>query len=184
MAHPDGHIYWYDPDPRAIIPLEEFHIPRRLRRTLRAHPPDIRVDTAFEAVMMACADRDATWINPDIVAAYTALHRLGFAHSVEVWHAESLIGGLYGVSVAGLFAGESMFSHAPSASQFALVHLVARLRAGGFALLDIQFMTPHLARFGARDISRAAYHHRLATALAQTADFSPHPAHIPPLHQT
>lgn len=136
---------------------------------------EVRVDTAFTAVMQACAtsspDRETTWINDEIVAAYTELHRLGFAHSVECWQADRLVGGLYGVAVQGLFAGESMFSLARDSSKVALVHLVKRLRAGGFQLLDTQFLTNHLATFGAIEISAAEYKQRLGQALMATAVF-------------
>jgi leucyl/phenylalanyl-tRNA--protein transferase len=175
MAHDDGQIYWYDPDPRAIIPLETFHMPRRLARTVRHGGFEIRVDYAFRAVMEACAeprpDREETWISPELVAAYTALHSLGFAHSVETWRAGRLVGGLYGVAVRGLFAGESMFSRATDASKVALVYLIERLRRGGFVLLDTQFMTEHLARFGAIELSRAEYKACLARALQVAAVF-------------
>jgi leucyl/phenylalanyl-tRNA--protein transferase len=175
MAHDDGQIYWYDPDPRAIIPLETFHIPRRLARTVRHGGFEIRVDHAFRTVMEACAeprpDREETWISPELVAAYTALHSFGFAHSVETWREGRLVGGLYGVAVRGLFAGESMFSRATDASKVALVYLIERLRRGGFVLLDTQFMTEHLARFGAIELSRAEYKVCLARALRIAAVF-------------
>lgn len=172
MAEGDG-IAWYDPHPRAILPLEAFHIPRRLQQTVKRAPYAIRSDTAFRAVMSACAaptpGREETWISPALIDAYCELHRLGFAHSVEAWRDGELVGGLYGVALRGLFAGESMFSRATDASKLCLVHLVERLRAGGFVLLDVQFLTPHLAQFGARIIGRAAYKRRLAHALAVEA---------------
>lgn len=175
MAHEDGRIYWYDPDPRAIIPLDGFHVPRRLARVVRANVFEVRVDTAFTAVMQACAapadGRETTWISPEFVRAYADLHRRGFAHSVECWQDGRLVGGLYGVSVQGLFAGESMFSLAPNASKVALVHLVHRLQRGGFQLLDTQFMTAHLQQFGTIEISAAAYKRRLAQALFVSAKF-------------
>lgn len=175
MAHEDGRIYWYDPDPRAIIPLDGFHVPRRLARVVRANAFEVRVDTAFTAVMQACAaptdGRETTWISPEFVRAYTDLHQRGFAHSVECWQDGRLVGGLYGVSVQGLFAGESMFSLVPNASKVALVHLVDRLRRGGFQLLDTQFMTDHLRQFGTIEISAAAYKRRLAQALFVSAKF-------------
>lgn len=166
MAHADG-IYWYDPDPRAVLPLDAFHCPRRLARTVRKSIYEVRVNTAFHAVITQCADpaRDGGWIDDEIVAAYTRLHELGFAHSVEAWQNGTLVGGLYGVAVRGLFAGESMFSTARDASKVALVHLVHRLRNRGFALLDVQFDTPHLRQFGIINIPRAAYHRRLQDAL-------------------
>lgn len=176
MADDDGALYWYDPDPRAILPLEKLHVSRSLQRTVRQRRYDVRVNTAFESVIRACAvpapGRELTWISPEIVAAYERLHRAGFAHSVEAWRAEELVGGLYGVAINGFFAGESMFSHARDASKVALVALVERLRERGFKLLDVQFMTEHLRRFGAQEISRAAYQARLAQALRVPARFA------------
>jgi len=170
MAGADGRILWYDPDPRAILPLAHFHAPRRLLRAVRQGVFEIRVDSAFTAVMRACAtpasDREETWINEEIIAAYTQLHQLGFSHSVEAWQDGKLVGGLYGVALGGLFAGESMFSRATGASKVALAHLVRRLRAGGFRLLDVQFMTEHLRRFGAVEGSQAEYKRLLALALS------------------
>jgi leucyl/phenylalanyl-tRNA--protein transferase len=175
MAHEDGRIYWYDPDPRAIIPLDGLHVPRRLARVVKAGVFEVRADTAFTAVMQACATvtegRETTWISPEIVRAYSELHRLGFAHSVECWQDGRLVGGLYGVAVQGLFAGESMFSHVPNASKVALVHLVKRLQRGGFQLLDTQFITDHLLQFGTIEISAAEYKRRLAQALLVTTKF-------------
>jgi leucyl/phenylalanyl-tRNA--protein transferase len=175
MADDDGEIGWYDPDPRAILPLDTFHVPRRLARTARNGTFEVRVDFDFRAVMQACAepaaDRERTWITPQMIDAYTALHRLGFAHSVETWREGRLVGGLYGVAIRGLFAGESMFSRETDASKVALVHLVERLRRGGFQLLDTQFVTPHLERFGAIEIPRAEYKARLALALQVAATF-------------
>jgi len=169
MAHESGQIFWYDPDPRAIIPLDQFHVPARLARTVRQAPFDIRMDTAFRRVMEACAGtapgREETWISDELVTVYTELHRLGFAHSVEAWRDGVLAGGLYGVSLNSFFAGESMFSHERDASKVALVHLVRRLRQRNFLLLDIQFMTGHLAQFGAVEISRYEYKRRLSQAL-------------------
>lgn len=173
MAREDGSIAWYDPDPRAILPLEGFHIPRRLRRRINHSDFEIRVDTAFRAVMVACGERPQTWISPVLIDLYTRLHQHGFAHSVETYLAGELVGGLYGVALGGLFAGESMFSRTTDASKVALVHLVARLRAGGFCLLDTQFTTPHLARFGVVEIPRSAYQQRLAAALRVRASFFP-----------
>lgn len=180
MAHSDGKIYIYDPDPRAIIPLDEhFHVPRSLRQTVRKKLFEIRVDSDFRRVMEACAapakDRPTTWINEDILEGYCELNRLGFAHSVECWQDEKLVGGLYGVAIGGLFAGESMFSRVTDASKVALVHLVERLRKGGYLLLDTQFMTDHLAKFGAYEISRKKYQKHLAKALQVQASFFPDP---------
>lgn len=174
MADPDGAIYWYDPEPRAILPLDRFHVPRRLARTVRQERYAVRVDTAFGAVIAACADpnRPHGWINDEIRAAYTTLHTLGLAHSVECWVDDELVGGLYGVAVRGLFAGESMFSRERDASKVALVHLVERLRARRFVLLDVQFMTAHLAQFGAVEVSRRRYRGLLERALAAPARFA------------
>ena len=176
MADEDenGAIYWYDPDPRAVLPLDAFHVPRSLARTLKKRPFEIRFDTAFTTVMQACAapapDREKTWISPELIAVYTRLHQLGFAHSVEAWKEGTLVGGLYGVALRGLFAGESMFSRQTDASKIALVHLVQRLRERRFLLLDVQFMTEHLRQFGAVEIDRAAYQQQLAQAMqARTA---------------
>ena len=175
MAHTDGQIYWYDPDPRAIIPLDNFHVPRSLRRTIRKGIFEIRVDDDFRAVMQACAEpapgRESTWINDEFLDTYEMLHKLGFAHSVETWLNGERAGGLYGVAIQGLFAGESMFSRERDASKVALVHLVERLRAGGYVLLDTQFTTPHLVRFGTIEIPRTEYKKRLAAALHVNAHF-------------
>ncbi len=174
MADEFGNIYWFDPDPRAIIPLDErFHVSKRLARTIRRGTFEIRVDTVFRTVMEACATRDETWISNELIELYTELHRMGFAHSVETWLGGKLVGGLYGVALRGLFAGESMFSHHRDASKVALVHLVERLRTGGFTLLDTQFITPHLARFGAIEIPREEYLLLLSDAMGVWAEFSP-----------
>jgi leucyl/phenylalanyl-tRNA--protein transferase len=169
MAHADGEIYWYDPDPRAILPLDAFHLPRSLARTLRQGGFQMRFDTAFREVITACAEpapgRELTWINDEIIESYCELHALGFAHSVETWIEGKLAGGLYGVSLAGLFAGESMFSRTTDSSKIALVYLVEHLRRQGFVLLDVQFMTPHLRRFCVIEISRRQYQKRLEQAL-------------------
>jgi leucyl/phenylalanyl-tRNA--protein transferase len=175
MADEDGTIYWYDPNPRAIIPLENFHVPRSLARTIKQGKFEIRVDSAFRAVMEACAEpspgREVTWISTTIIEAYCELHALGFAHSVETWMGGKLVGGLYGVALGGLFAGESMFSRARDSSKVAMVYLVERLRRGGFVLLDTQFMTDHLRRFGTVEIPREEYQARLAHALTVWARF-------------
>jgi leucyl/phenylalanyl-tRNA--protein transferase len=169
----DPDIFWVDPERRGILPLEAFHVPNRLRRTIRQGRFEIRVDSAFEAVMRGCADpgpdRPTTWINDRILALYGALFRMGHAHSVEAWRGGELAGGLYGVRLGAAFFGESMFSRAPDASKVALVHLVARLKLGGFNLCDTQFVTRHLAQFGAIEIPRAAYRRRLAAALRTEA---------------
>jgi leucyl/phenylalanyl-tRNA--protein transferase len=175
MADHDGQIHWYDPHPRAIFPLETFHVPRSLRRTINKGGFEVRCDTAFREVMLACAaptaGRKSTWIDGQIVEAYCELHRRGFAHSVETWMEGQLVGGLYGVTVGGLFAGESMFSRATDSSKIALVYLVERLRERGFVLLDTQYATPHLRRFGAIEIPRLVYKGRLARALRVAAQF-------------
>lgn len=175
----DPELFWVDPKQRGILPLDAFHVPRRLRRVLRRDAIAIRCDTAFAAVMRGCAEasesRPSTWINDEIVRLYTALFVRGAAHSVECWqggeNGGELVGGLYGVSLGGVFFGESMFSRATDASKIALVHLVARLRLGGYRLLDMQFLTPHLAQFGGVEVSRARYHRLLAEALRHRADF-------------
>ena len=151
-----GHIEWFSPDPRAIIPIDEFNISRSLRQTIRKNIFDIRIDKSFEKVMRLCAERDDTWISDEIISVYTELHRRGFAHSVETWHAGKLVGGLYGVTIRGAFFGESMFSRMTDASKVALVHLVGRLKESGFTLLDTQYMTEHLRAFGTIDISAMA----------------------------
>ena len=174
-AREDARVFLIDPERRGVIPLVGFHLPRRLARTVRGDPFEIRIDTAFAEVVQACAasgpGRTETWINRPIERLYTRLHAQGFAHSVECWRDDQLMGGLYGVALQGAFFGESMFSRARDASKVALVHLVARLIAGGFRLLDAQFMTEHLAQFGTEEIGRTEYHRRLRQALAVEADF-------------
>jgi len=171
----DAEVGWVDPLRRGILPLDRFHVPRRLARTMRCSRFTVTVDCAFEKVISLCAqevpDRQVTWINHAIEASYVALFKAGHAHSVEVWDREELVGGLYGPSIGGAFFGESMFSRATDASKIALVHLVARLQAGGYSLLDTQFITAHLAQFGAIEISRAAYRRLLKPAIAKKADF-------------
>lgn len=171
----DPEIFWVDPVRRGVVPLDQFHVPRRLRRTLRNSGFAIRCDTAFDSVMRGCAastaDRPQTWINEEIITLYSALFRRGAAHSVETWIGDELVGGLYGVHLGAAFFGESMFSRVTDASKVALVHLVARLRRGGFVLLDTQFVTAHLERFGATEIPRRDYHDRLARALRLKAQF-------------
>jgi leucyl/phenylalanyl-tRNA--protein transferase len=175
MADPDGTIYWYDPDPRTIIPLNNFNISRRLARTVRKGNFEIRIDASFRRVIEACAepaaDRGSTWINAEIIDIYCELNRLGVAHSVETWINGKLAGGLYGVSIRGLFAGESMFTWVTDSSKIALVHLVSHLRKKGFVLLDTQFTTEHLRRFGAIEIPREEYKQRLAHALTIYTQF-------------
>ncbi len=166
-----GDLRWYSPDPRAIFPLETFHIPRSLRQTLRKNVFSITIDSAFEEVMRNCASRDETWISEDIVQSYLRLFALGYAHSVEAWSGSTLAGGLYGVALGAAFFGESMFSRRRDASKVALANLVERLRARHFELLDTQFITPHLARFGAVEISRAEYLKRLRSAIWKKRSF-------------
>ena len=173
MAEEDGTVYWYDPDPRAIIPLDQFHVPRSLARRIRRGGFTVRYDAAFRQVMTRCAEpapgRESTWISAELIEVYCRLHELGFAHSVETWIADELVGGIYGVSLGGLFAGESMFSRRTDASKIALVHLVQRLNERGYTLFDVQFTTPHLQRFGAVEIPRDQYKRRLMYALASDA---------------
>lgn len=171
----DPELFWVDPERRGVIPLEAFHVPRSLRKTVRRDHFEVRVDSDFLGVLDGCAEisskRRATWINSEIVRLYGDLHRRGFAHSVECWRAGRMVGGLYGVALGGAFFGESMFSRETDASKVALVHLVVRLIRGGYTLLDTQFVTPHLAKFGAVEITRAAYRRQLARAIEVGARF-------------
>ena len=180
----DETIYLIDPETRGVIPLDRFHLARRLARTIRAGRFQVRIDAAFAEVIAQCAKpqpgRLETWINPQIEALYGELFRRGMAHSVETWLDGRLIGGLYGVSLGGAFFGESMFSRERDASKVALAHLVARLRSGGYRLLDAQFITDHLTQFGTEEIPRAAYHRRLALALSVEGDFFRMPAYSTP----
>jgi leucyl/phenylalanyl-tRNA---protein transferase len=171
----DDRIFLVDPERRGVLPLDEFHVPRRLARTVRADRFQIRVDTAFGAVLAACAasrpGRSETWINAPIQHLYGELFTQGYAHSVECWRDGALVGGLYGVALGGAFFGESMYSEARDASKVALVHLAARLKIGGYALLDAQFTTEHLTQFGVREVGRADYLRRLEAALECDGDF-------------
>ena len=171
MAMEDGSIRCFSPDPRGILPLEEFHIPHGARKTLADPAWELRIDAGFEAVLRHCAKRDETWIDDSIFRSYLALHELGHAHSVEIWRDGKLAGGLYGVELGGAFFGESMFHTVPGASKVALAALVQRLITRGFTLLDVQWTTPHLALFGARDIPRHDYLRRLELSLRQPAQF-------------
>lgn len=166
-------LFWLDPVRRGVLPLDGFHLPRRLLRTVLSRQYRVATDTNFAGTIAGCATplpgRFDTWINPQIERLFTELHRMGYAHSVETWQDGTLVGGLYGVAIGGAFFGESMFSFARDASKVALVHLVARLRLGGFRLLDTQFVTSHLAQFGAHEIRREDYRVRLAAALEQPA---------------
>ena len=174
MASATG-IAWYNPNPRGIIPFDErFHVPARLGRTYRSGRYTVTADRAFTAVMQACAmprpNHGAdTWISPEFVHVYTQLHQMGYAHSIETWQDGTLVGGLYGVAVGGLFAGESMFSTARDASKVALIALIERLRRGGFVILDTQWVTDHLAQFGAFWMPRAQYQRILTQAIQQPA---------------
>jgi leucyl/phenylalanyl-tRNA---protein transferase len=171
-----GGVFWVDPKRRGVFPLDKFHISHSLAKAVRKNAFEIRINSDFDGVMQHCAEqtqvRSETWINSDILESYSLLHAAGFAHSVECWQDGEMVGGLYGVSLKGAFFGESMFSRTTDASKIALVHLVARLRVGGFALLDTQFITPHLARLGAIEITHKVYHKLLKTALVADADFS------------
>ncbi len=166
-------IFWVDPEERGIIPLDAFHLSRRLKRTVRDGPFEVRCDRDFVAVMRGCAaattDRPKTWINEELTVVYSELYRRGNVHTVEAWLGGELAGGLYGVTIGGVFFGESMFSRVTDASKIALAHLVARLRLGGFALLDVQFVTAHLAQFGAVAIPRSRYRRLLAACLSAPA---------------
>jgi leucyl/phenylalanyl-tRNA---protein transferase len=172
-ARDDPAVHWVDPRFRGVVPLDGFHISRSLARTLRRWPHRVTVDTAFEAVVKACAARPETWINTTILNLYMALHERGYGHSLEVWDGDELVGGVYGVVLGAAFFGESMFSRRTDASKVALAYLVHRLRAGGFTLFDTQFLTPHLASLGGIEIKRAEYHRRLAVALTERARFNP-----------
>ena len=166
MADDGGEIHWLAPDPRAIIELDRFKVSRSLRTVTRRGVFAITFNQAFSEVIQACADREeGTWISPAIKEAYSRLHRLRFAHSVEAWKDEQLVGGLYGVAVGGAFFGESMFHRVTDASKVALVHLVKRMRERKYVLLDVQFMTEHLRRFGAVEIPRDRYEQRLRRAI-------------------
>ena len=173
--HDDPDLFWIDPRMRGIIPLDKFHVPRRLRKTIRSGKFAVTLNQDFEGVMDGCAEsterRPRTWINNKILTLYTALHHMGHAHSIEVRREGELVGGLYGVSLGAAFFGESMFSRERDASKVALVHLVARLKYANYRLLDSQFITKHLERFGAIEIPRSDYRNRLANALQHSAFF-------------
>ncbi len=166
MADDVGDVMWFCPDPRAILPLDDFHVSETLGRVCRSRRFDVEFDHDFSGVIRACADRaEGTWISEEFIESYAMLHKMGFAHSVEAWREGVMVGGLYGVSMGGVFFGESMFHRDRDASKVALVYLVERMRARGFTLLDIQFMTAHLKRFGAVEIPRVEYLRRLKIAL-------------------
>ena len=172
MAMENGEIAWFSPDPRAILPLDAFHLPHGLKRALKKGRFEIRVNTAFEAVMRRCAQRKDTWINAEILESYLNLHRRGHAHSVEAWLDGTLAGGLYGVAIGGAFFGESMFHEVTDASKVALHALVIRLRERGFSLLDTQWLTSHLATFGALEIPRSEYRRFLEECLEAPCRFA------------
>jgi leucyl/phenylalanyl-tRNA--protein transferase len=176
-ARDDPRLHWIEPEARGILPLETFHVPRRLARTIRTGGYEMRTDHDFPAIIRACAEatdnRPSTWINEPIEDLYIKLHRMGFAHSVETWRDEQLVGGLYGVALGAAFFGESMFSRERDASKVALVHLVDRLKRGGFRLLDTQFVTAHLARFGTVEVPRNDYRRILSDAVSRPAAFHP-----------
>lgn len=177
MADPSqgDQIYWYAPDPRGIMPIKDFHIPRRLRQTLRREPFEVAFNRDFEGVIKACAaprgSDDQTWISAGLMDVYIELHHLGFAHSVEAYEDDELVGGLYGIAIGALFAGESMFHTRTDASKICLVHLMQRLQERRFTLCDIQFTTPHLEQFGALQIPREEYERRLQAALQLPRSF-------------
>jgi leucyl/phenylalanyl-tRNA--protein transferase len=164
-ARHDEALRWYAPDPRAIIPLDAFHVPRSLAKLIRKRPFTVTTDKAFRDVITACANREETWINDRIIELYCALHTMGFAHSVECWQGDTLAGGLYGVALGSAFFGESMFTAVPNASRVALVHLVEMLRECGYKLLDTQFVNHHLQQFGVVEISRNDYLVKLDRAI-------------------
>lgn len=176
MADHDGQIAWYDCDPRAIFPMDEsFHVPRRLDRTIGSGKYEVRYDTAFHRVMELCAEpgpgRETTWISQQIIDAFVGLHELGFAHSAEAWQGEQLVGGLYGIAIRGLFAGESMFHRARDAGKVALVTLIRNLRQHGYVLFDVQYIVnDNFKQFGIMEISKKEYHQRLAQALEVQPD--------------
>jgi leucyl/phenylalanyl-tRNA--protein transferase len=171
MGSADGTVDWYSPDPRCIFDLDHFHVPARLSRTFRQERFQIRIDNNFDQVIRECAKRKETWITEEIISSYNDLHRLKKAHSVEAYSGDQLAGGLYGVALGGAFMGESMFTIERDASKICLVYLVRRLKERGFQLLDTQFMTPHLKKFGAIEIPRKEYLKRLEMALAVTCEF-------------
>ena len=174
MTDRDGAIRWYTADPRGILPLETFHVPRTLRQVVRQNRFDVRVNTHFEEVMRACMETrpEGSWISDDLIRVYLRLHETGYAHSVESWRGGRLVGGLYGVSIGAAFFGESMFHLERDASKVALVHLVQRLRDRGYELLDTQASTTHLERFGCVEIRAEDYLRRLKCALARQCDFA------------
>ena len=183
----DPQLYWIEPQARGILPLDRIDVPRRLQRTIRQRPYEIRIDSNFDAVIEGCAasrpGRRSTWINDRIRHLYRELHRLGYCHTVEAWDGSRLVGGLYGVALGGAFFGESMYSEARDASKIGLIYLCARLICGGFRMLDTQFVTDHLRQFGTIEVDKAEFHRQLEAALKAEGDFfrmeqSPSPARV------
>ncbi len=172
MSRDQTQLHWFDPKRRGVIPLQGFHISRSLVRRIRRNTYTIRTNSAFGAVVRACAARDETWINEPLIILYSTLHEAGYAHSLEVWENDELIGGVFGIALGGAFFGESMFSRRVDGSKIALAYLVDRLQNAGFSLFDTQYLTPHLARLGGIEVSRLAYHEALAEALGRKADFN------------
>ena len=177
MRHDDPELFWFCPEERGVLPLDRFNIPRGLKRSMPTRPYTLTVDKDFDAVIRGCAelkgrDRDETWINEPIIALYNAVHKLGHAHSIEVWEGDRLVGGLYGISLGGAFFGESMFSRAPDASKIALVHLVSILKDAGYVLLDTQYVNDHLMQFGVEAVAKEDYMIKLENALS----VSPNPS--------
>ena len=174
-CHDDARTFFVDPERRGVLPIDSFHVSRSLRKEVRRRRFDIRCNTNFLGVLEGCSEpreeRPETWINEEIFRLYISLHEMGYGHSIECWREEKLVGGLYGVALGGAFFGESMFSREPNASKVALVHLVARLKASGFTLLDSQFITEHLAQFGAIEIPRRDYRAQLAEAIKLPVTF-------------
>ena len=172
----DPDIFWVDPRVRGILPVENFHVPRRLKRTVRSERFEITINMEFKSIMEGCAasvgNRPKTWINGQIIELYTALHDMGFAHSIECWRNGLLSGGLYGIALGGVFFGESMFSRERDSSKVALVHLIARMRAGNFMFVDTQFISKHLSKFGAIEISRSRYQSLLKQAISIKSNFN------------
>ncbi|MFT5725024.1 MAG: leucyl/phenylalanyl-tRNA--protein transferase [Bacteroidia bacterium] len=164
----DTEIFWHRPEMRGIIPLDQFHVNKNMKRLWRKHGYQLKINTAFKAVVMACAERENTWINPEIVEAYTALHELGYALSFEVWDNDKLVGGLYGIAIEKAFFGESMFSRATNTSKLALIHLVEFMKKNDFTLLDTQYLNDHLKQFGAIEIPDEKYMEMLNEAIAKS----------------
>ncbi|MEJ6395279.1 leucyl/phenylalanyl-tRNA--protein transferase [Gymnodinialimonas sp. 2305UL16-5] len=175
----DPSVFWVDPQRRGVFPLDGFHLSRSLRRRVRKGAYDVRIDHDFVGVIDGCADRQPTWINGELTACYMALHAQGAAHSVEIWDADGLAGGVFGVTLGAAFFGESMFSRRPDASKLALAHLVHRLKVGGFTLFDTQFVTDHLQSLGAIEVARADYRTELSHALMLPANFMALPENAP-----